>query len=168
MWSDAARQAAADARKRGPAKPIPNSPFHMKSDAELHYIIKDASEAEQASRGMTAYNPNGSQRSDTSGKYADQVNDAASVLGYRARGGLSDHPADVASRAAVSGSDKSAKVPTHDSMSGVGPNSPLVGSRDYDAFGRPRADKSGYDEYSRDLALRSRNGQVGSGMKYRG
>lgn len=101
----------------GPSKPIPNSPYHAKSDAELRYIVKDASEAESASRGMTAYNPNGSQRSDTSGKYADQVNDAASVLGYRDRGGLSDHPNDVAARAAVSGSDKSSKVPTHDSMS---------------------------------------------------
>lgn len=101
------------------AKPIPNSPYHAKSSAELHYIIKDASEAEQASRGMTAYNPNGIQRSDTSGKYADQINDAASVLGYRSRGGLSDHPTDVASRAAVSNaSPKSDPVPTHDGMSG--------------------------------------------------
>lgn len=121
MWSDAARQAAAEARKGGPTKPIPNSPFHMKSDAELRYIIKDAGEAEQASRGMTAYNPGGSQRSDTSGKYADQVNDAASVLGYRDRGGLSMHPGDVASREAASGSDKSAKVPTHPSMATDGP-----------------------------------------------
>ena len=144
----------------GPAKPIPNSPYHMKSDAELRYIQRDAHEAGRNAQSM------GDERGVN--KYADQVNDASSVLGYRARGGLSDHPADVASRAAVSGSDKSAKVPTHDSMSGVGPNSPLVGSRDYDAFGRPRADKSGYDEYSHDLALRSRNGQVGSGMKYRG
>lgn len=105
----------------GPAKPIPNSPYHMKSDAELRYIVKDASEAERASRGMTSYNPNGSQRSDTSGKYADQVNDAASVLGYRDRGGLSMHPNDVAARDVVSNSDKSGKVPTHDSMGALSP-----------------------------------------------
>lgn len=100
----------------GPSKPIPNSPYHAKSDAELRYIIKDAGEAEQAARGMTAYNPNGSVRTDTSGKYSDQINDAASVLGYRDRGGLSDHPNDVAARTATVESTKSFKVPTHDSM----------------------------------------------------
>lgn len=63
---------------------------------------------------------------------------------------------------------KSTQAPVHDSMVGVGPNDPRAGSRDYDAFGRPRADKSSYDEYSRDLSLRSRNGQVGSGMRFRG
>lgn len=90
---------------------------------------------------------------------------------------------------------KSAPIPTHDSMGtprladniqnaakgfgyhysslkgsdgGVGPNSPLAGSRDYDAFGRPRADKSSYDEATRDMQLRGRNGQIGSGMKFRG
>lgn len=100
----------------GPAKPIPNSPYHMKSDAELRYIVKDAGEAMHLSQGMTSYNLNGSQRSDTSGKYADQVNDAASVLGYRDRGGLSMHPNDVAARDAVPGSAKSTQVPTHDAM----------------------------------------------------
>jgi hypothetical protein len=123
MWSDEAREAAAAARSKSgakPAKPIPNSPYHAKSDAELRYIIKDASEAEQASRGMTAYNPNGGQRTDTNGKYADQVNDAATVLGYRDRGGLSDHPDDVAARAASAGGAKSDKVPTHSAMSGSG------------------------------------------------
>jgi hypothetical protein len=113
-----------------PAKPIPNSPYHLKSDAELRYIVKDASEAERASRGMTSYNPDSSQRSDTSGKYADQVNDAASVLGYRDRGGLSMHPGDVVSREAVSASDKSAKVPTHDSMGSLSPGGRQGYSRD--------------------------------------
>ena len=65
---------------------------------------------------------------------------------------------------------KSTMVPTHDAMTGVGPNDPRVGSRDYDAFGRPRSadSKSEYDEGSRDMALRSRNGQIGSGVKFRG
>ena len=100
------------------AKPIPNHPYHTKTNAELRYIAKDASEAEHASRGMTAYNPNGSNRTDTNGKYADQLNDASTVLGYRNRGGLSDAPSDVASRTAVAGnSPKSAPVPVHDSMS---------------------------------------------------
>lgn len=99
------------------AKPIPGHPYHTKTNAELRYIVKDASEAARATRGMTAYNPNGSQRSDTNGKYADQVNDASTVLGYRNRGGQSDAPSDVASRTAVIGtSPKSAPVPTHNGM----------------------------------------------------
>jgi hypothetical protein len=61
---------------------------------------------------------------------------------------------------------KAAPVKTHDAMGGVGPNDPRAGSRDFDAFGRPRADKSSYDEYSRDLSLRSRNGGIGSGGRY--
>lgn len=93
----------------GPAKPIPNSPFHAKSDAELRYIAKDAAEAGRNAQGM------GDDRGVN--KYADQVADAATVMGYRNRGGLSDHPNDVAARAAVGSSDKSGKVPTHDSMS---------------------------------------------------
>lgn len=74
----------------------------------------------------------------------------------------------VGDKAAASALGTSGAAPVHDSMAGVGPNDPRVGSRDYDAFGRPRTDKSGYDEYSRDLALRGRNGQIGSGMKFRG
>ena len=53
-------------------------PYHHKSDAELHYIIKDAGEAEKAI---------GSHDIKASWKYADQQNDAASILGYRKRGG---------------------------------------------------------------------------------
>lgn len=67
-----------------------------------------------------------------------------------------------------SGTPKSAPAPVHDAMVGVGPNSPLAGSRDYDPFGRPRADKSSYDEATADMRLRGRNGQIGSGMKFRG
>lgn len=97
----------------GPYKPIPNHPFHRKSNAELHYIIKDASEAERATRGMSAYNPNSGKREDTSGKYSDQVNDAASVIGYRDRGGKQDTEASLALH---SGNPKSDPVPTHEAM----------------------------------------------------
>lgn len=95
----------------GPVRPIPNSPYHAKSDAELRYIAKDAAEAGRNAQGM------GDERGVS--KYADQVADAATVMGYRNRGGVSDHPADVASREASVESAKSAKVPTHDSMSGA-------------------------------------------------
>lgn len=92
----------------GPTRPIPNSPYHAKSDAELRYIAKDAAEAGRNAQGM------GDERGVS--KYADQVADAATVMGYRNRGGVSDHPADVASREASVESAKSSKVPTHDSM----------------------------------------------------
>jgi len=58
------------------AKPLKGHPYHEKTDAELHYIIKDAGEAsrlhDQMHRGTNKHN-----------KYADQVNDAATVLHYR-------------------------------------------------------------------------------------
>lgn len=72
---------------RGGGMPIPGHDYHTKSDAQLRYIAKDASEAEQATRGMSMYNPNSGKREDTAGKYSDQLNNAASVLAYRARGG---------------------------------------------------------------------------------
>lgn len=60
------------------AMPLKGHPYHHKTDAELHYIIKDAGEAEKAvgTHNVTATH-----------KYADQQNDAATVLGYRQRGG---------------------------------------------------------------------------------
>lgn len=137
-------------------KPLPDHAYHGKSDAELHYIVKDATEAAKASQSMGKLET----------KYNDQVNDAATVLGYRKR--LSDGEA-ASSLRSGSGS-KSDPVATHGGAQGVDPNSPLAGSRDYDSFGRPRSADSlrEYDEGSRDLSLRSRNGQVGSGMKFRG
>ena len=63
-------------------KPIPNSPYHKKSEAELRYIIKDASEARTAAESM------GDRRG--SWKYSDQINDAVTVLNYRAMGGKAD------------------------------------------------------------------------------
>ena len=60
--------------------PLKGHPYHHKSDAELHYIKKDAGEAAKAMRGM---NPK------AEGKYLDQVNDAATVSHYRKMGGRS-------------------------------------------------------------------------------
>ena len=53
-----------------------NPNFKSKTDAELHYIIKDASEA---ARAMRDHNPQ------AEAKYLDQVNDACTVLGARYR-----------------------------------------------------------------------------------
>ena len=69
-----------DARGGGEGKvrgmPIAGHPYHTKTNDELKYIAKDASEAARAQRGMAS-----------EGKYLDQVNDAATVLGWRSRGG---------------------------------------------------------------------------------
>jgi hypothetical protein len=67
--------------------PIKGHPYHLKSDAELQFIAKDAHAAAQAQRGMSS-----------EGKYLDQVNDASTVLGWRQRGGadLSQQPAKLA------------------------------------------------------------------------
>lgn len=56
-----------------PAKPIPAHAFHGKTVTELLFIARDAGEAARALRGEVA-----------EGKYLDQVNDACSVMYYRA------------------------------------------------------------------------------------
>jgi len=58
------------------ATPIKGHPYHEKSDAELHYIMKDAHAASKAVRGHD---------DKAEGKYLDQVNDAATVLAHRRR-----------------------------------------------------------------------------------
>lgn len=60
---------------RGPLK---GHPYHSKSDAELHFIVKDAGEAAKA---MKNHSPK------SEAKYLDQVNDASTVLHYRKNGG---------------------------------------------------------------------------------
>jgi hypothetical protein len=91
---------------------------------------------------------------------------------FRESGGEPEANNAQAAGALFYGGPKSQAAPIHDGMHnpntnyyGVGPNSPLAGSRDYDAFGRPRSDesKSEYDAYSRDLGYRARNGGIGSG-----
>jgi hypothetical protein len=62
-----------------PAMPIKSHPYHTKQDNELHYIMKDAHEAMVAGKGVL--------KPHEEGKYADQLNDAATVLGYRRNGG---------------------------------------------------------------------------------
>ena len=57
------------------AKPLKGHPYHNKSDAELSYIIKDAREAAECMRGLSET---------AEAKYLDQVNDACTVIGYRA------------------------------------------------------------------------------------
>jgi hypothetical protein len=58
------------------ARPLKGHPYHGKSDAELRYIMKDAAEAYAA---ISTFDR------DAANKYADQVNDAATVLYYRAQ-----------------------------------------------------------------------------------
>jgi hypothetical protein len=128
-------------------KPLPGHAYHKMTNDQLRYIAKDASEAGRNAQGM------GDERGVN--KYADQVNDASSVLGYRSRTGAGPDNADAAA----------ALGQGHPKSEGVGAHSAMAGSRDYDAFGRPRdsLSKGEYDEYSRDLSLRSRNGGIGSG-----
>ena len=54
--------------------PLSGHPYHEKTDAELHYIIRDAGAAALAMRGhdRTAED-----------RYCDQVNDASTVLYHR-------------------------------------------------------------------------------------
>jgi hypothetical protein len=107
--SDMAKDAlghGSNARGGAGRKPIPGHPYHAKTSDELRYIQKDAHEAGRNAQEM------GDERGIN--KYADQVNDAATVLAYRDRGGKSDHPADQ-----LAGGPKSAPVPTHDSMTNL-------------------------------------------------
>jgi thymidylate synthase ThyX len=57
-------------------RPLKGHRFHSLPSVSLRYIIKDASEAAAAMRGHDAA---------AEGKYADQVNDAATILAYRDR-----------------------------------------------------------------------------------
>lgn len=55
-------------------KPLKGHAYHTKSDAQLEYIIKDAREAAECFRDVP----------EVEAKYLDQINDACTVLGYRA------------------------------------------------------------------------------------
>lgn len=97
-----------DAKGHGSnARPIPGHIYHTKSDMELRYIAKDAAEAGRNAHEM------GDMRGVN--KYADQVADASTVLGYRARGGKSDSPAEQLH----SGTAKSNPSPVHDAFAGL-------------------------------------------------
>jgi hypothetical protein len=56
--------------------PLKGHPYHTKTDAELHYIYRDAGETARLQKGMPS-----------EGKYLDQMNDASTVLYYRSKGG---------------------------------------------------------------------------------
>jgi hypothetical protein len=56
-------------------KPLKGHSYHNKSDAELRYIIKDAREAAECLKDVSET---------AEAKYLDQLNDACTVLGYRA------------------------------------------------------------------------------------
>lgn len=58
------------------ATPLKGHPYHEKTDAELHYILRDAGEAARVGKGLSS-----------EGKYLDQMNDAATVLYHRRNGG---------------------------------------------------------------------------------
>lgn len=90
-------------------KPIPGHPYHSRTDAELRYIAKDAAEAGRNAHEM------GDMRGVN--KYADQVADASTVLGYRSRGGKSDAVVDQLH----SGTSKSNPAPVHDAFSSLTP-----------------------------------------------
>ncbi len=59
-------------------RPLEGHSYHLKTDAELLYIQRDAHEAALAMRGGDYA---------TECKYLDQVNDASTVLYYRRNGG---------------------------------------------------------------------------------
>jgi hypothetical protein len=84
--AEGARKAAATRRAHaGPARPnVQNAHYHQKSDAQLHYIMKDAHEAARAMRG---HDPR------AESKYLDQMNDAATILHYRSQGGRQESAA---------------------------------------------------------------------------
>lgn len=86
-------------RGRGDVMPLQGHPYHQKSDASLRYISRDAREAADAMRG---HDPK------AEGKYLDQMNDAQTVLGYRAR--MADR---AAADALGQGHPKSGAVPVH-------------------------------------------------------
>ena len=69
-----------DGRPRGGSH-IENVRFWDLSKDELQYIMKDAGEAMKA-------NPTGRKASSGPGNYADQVNDASTVLGWRKKNGI--------------------------------------------------------------------------------
>ena len=61
--------------------PLAGHPYHAKTDAELHGIIRDAGETAKLQRGMSS-----------EGKYLDQVNDASTVLYHRKTTGAKPTP----------------------------------------------------------------------------
>ena len=61
------------------ATPLKGHPYHYKSNDELQYICKDAGEARDNMHAMG--------NTEKENKYADQINDACTILNYRKQGG---------------------------------------------------------------------------------
>ena len=142
MSQDARRNAGNAAHGKVRGMPIPGHPFHTKTNDELQYIAKDANAAAKAQRGMAS-----------EGKYLDQVNDAATVLGWRARGGkdLSQSPAaDIAAQHGVSGP-------------AVAGHGPFPSNADFMAkYGGPRdhaAEQRGFNSGMREINRLKRQGK---------
>jgi hypothetical protein len=57
------------------ARPFPGHAWHRKSDAELIYILKDASDAASAAHSIDSL--------ESELKYLDQVHEASTILQYR-------------------------------------------------------------------------------------
>ena len=58
-----------------PVKPLKGHPYHGQTDYALHYIVRDAGEAMRCMQSVG--------NSQAENKYADQVNDATTILNYR-------------------------------------------------------------------------------------
>lgn len=100
--------------------------------------------------------------------YADVMKRNPGYGNLRAKGEAlaAVHPDDKSAALALANAHpKSDPVPVHDAMSKQ--YFPNMSPADKQAS-RDRNSADTRDEYNRDLSLRSRNGQVGSGMKFRG
>jgi hypothetical protein len=58
------------------SKPLPNHPYHNKTNEELQYIMKDAREAALCFKGFNTAAEN---------KYTDQLLDAIAIFSWRKR-----------------------------------------------------------------------------------
>lgn len=134
-----------------PKKPIPDHIYHTYSDMQLRYILKDAHEAGRNAQEM------GDERGVN--KYADQVNDASTVLGYRRSAGVGpDNPGNQAAARALASGPKSASVPAHNA------HAPFSGYANAEEakrmkLGQSRGGLSFGERYSAEMARRGRLGK---------
>lgn len=114
----AARGGSTAAERPGKVRgmPIAGHDYHTKTSAELKSIASDASNAEKAFRGSGMTVPGSSTL--TENKYADQVNNASTVLGWRSRGGVDLSTDGLAAKSLSGDHPKSTPPVTHSAMSG--------------------------------------------------
>jgi hypothetical protein len=95
--------------------PLRGHANHLKSNDELRGIVKDAGAAAENFRNTGMMVPGTNVL--TENKYMDQMHDANTVLGYRARGGRDfSQTADASAARTLGGHPKSAAVGLHPSM----------------------------------------------------